>query len=142
MDVEEFLKKQHDEGIEILAILTRVPEKPHRVKVTPYSKLGGCQCLRAFELDMKQIEHVEPTGITSFCCGTFARVAKVTIHRETSIPFTDVLAMMSTNERRRQDDPEEPCSYCNEAYGRCKDRGGTEYDCMKALQACLADCLG
>src|SRR4051812_42315960 len=124
MKVDEFLKQQHESGLEIVATIESTDDRPGYVKVTPYSRTGGCRCSHSFALEVTHIDDVLPTGETIWCCGKHLKVAKLVIRKGATVPIADVLAT-TMRQGGGLDDPTGACvSSCADGYRSCKRHGG------------------
>jgi hypothetical protein len=86
--LDEFLRSQSSGST---ATLEPIPDKPTRVKVTPFHGDRGCGCASSFELPRDMIHSVTPTGQFHFCCGKRLEVVVVEFAEHASVPVADLM---------------------------------------------------
>jgi hypothetical protein len=74
ISVDEFLKNHSDAPLQVTIEASADSTK---VRLTPWTASGGCNCGAALELPKSTIESVELAGDIHRCCGKALRVANV-----------------------------------------------------------------
>jgi hypothetical protein len=148
MNIEEFLRHQESASVEMQAIVEAVADNPSKVRITPYRQGQGCNCSDAIELDKQDVEDIEVTQGSAWCCGRQFKIANVKIRSTARLPVADVLARSMSRDIGAPprpppcDQDSEPCCHCNEEYGWCIRSGRPRAQCYRELQACMKTCLG
>lgn len=93
--LDDFLKRQKETN---KVTIEPVEGDEKLIKVTPWSKSGGCSCSRSIKVPKDAVKSVLPTGEEHLCCGKMLLVATVEFKDEHSLKLSDVLNQLSHNE--------------------------------------------
>jgi len=83
------LFKQQEQSYKVT--VEAVEGDPQKVKITPWTKSGGCNCSAALTVNKDSIESVTPTGETHDCCGKTLLVVTPKFKENATLTILDVL---------------------------------------------------
>ncbi|HEY1547221.1 MAG TPA: hypothetical protein VGG28_05350 [Kofleriaceae bacterium] len=94
------------------------------VRVTPWSKSGGCPCSASLQIPKSSIVKIERTDDKHFCCGKEHSIVRITFVNEQAGILKRVFAQTMASANTNSSDP------------------GCEQGCAILFQQCIADPQG
>lgn len=99
LSIDEFLKTQKESK---KVTIEPVKDDESLVKITPWTRDGGCSCSRSIKVKRASIESVSPTSEEHYCCGKTLLVVTVEFKKDQSLSINDVLEQLSTKSEPHQ----------------------------------------
>jgi len=88
----DILDEQRRQAITVT--VEELPEDTDRIKLTPWSAKGGCQCSLAVSVPKETVATVEPVGERHNCCGKTFIVVDLEFVPDATIPLSDLFQQL------------------------------------------------
>jgi hypothetical protein len=113
-----------------------------KVKITPWSPGGGCQCHLAIEIPKEAVSHVIPTGQKHYCCGKVLQVVEAHFASDGSIALPDLMKQLGDRAHHHDSTASIPWhaqehTFEHNYFVAPMSRGGY---CLGRMEDCFATC--
>jgi len=94
ISIDELLAEQSAPA-PLLATVEKVQDKDDRVKVTPWTRAGGCKCHLALNIKKSSIEGATPTDDVHICCGKALKIVELHFTQNDNIALQDLFEQLA-----------------------------------------------